>query len=220
VAAALGNGVVGQHFLSPEAFQRALARGFVNYQAAGRLARELFAAMPRFLDGAATISSDEFLRAAYAATRASLPGAQPAPIDYVHSQVSVAEPAFADAAQRLRDAAWSGFPYLRDYPGLDDAARVFLAMRPCMSATLMLSAAPAAADLAMVGPTVGPAREHATAIATAAARSRGVVYALPRTAGSYAFLFIAVDLATMTELVDRFVALASAGAGVLVELPR
>jgi hypothetical protein len=64
------------------------------------------------------------------------------------------------------------------------------------------------------------AAKHGAALAALAKRSRGFVYALPRTSKSYAFFFVANDDATMTELVRRFVALDAMREGALVELTK
>jgi hypothetical protein len=70
---------------------------------------------------------------------------------------------------------------------------------------------------------VGGKGRHARAISSVASlarRTRGFVYALPRSARSYAFLFVARDARIMDELVDRFVDLPAAGEGALVEISR
>jgi hypothetical protein len=217
VAAALGNGVVGRHYLPPDVFAGQLARGFVQYRAAGAVARELLPSMERLLDQGATVSSDEFLRAFSAAARATYPEGRPRPIDYLHSHVSVAGPGFATAAGRLREASWAGFPYLREYASFDVEARAFLAARPFLSAALLLSSEAEANDVAGA---LAPAGAHREAIASVAGRSRGFVYALPRTARSYAFLFVADSAPVMDELAARFSALPPGGEGALVVLPR
>lgn len=218
VAAALGNGVVGRHYLPPEAFARTLARGLVHYRAAGQVARELLPAMEGFLDRGTTVSSDEFVRAFGAAARATYPDGRPRPLDYLHSHVSVAGPRFAAAARSLSEASWAGFPYLREYASLGVEARAFLADHPFVSSALFFPEAPPASALE----PLAPAGAHPAAIWSRAGRSRGFVYALRRTAKSYAFLFVAADAPTMDRLVEAFVALPvlpPGGEGALVELP-
>jgi len=217
VAAALGNGVVGGHYMAPEAFARSRARGFIQYQAAGAVAREILPALPGFLDGGAAISSPEFVRAFTAAARATFPGGRPRPLDYLHAQVSVAEPRFAGAARRLNEAAWASFPNLREFAGLDAGAASFMTAHPFISATLFL---PRDAHLATVLAPLAPGARRLAAIAALARRARGFVYALPRTDKSYAFVVVADDEPTMVELVDRFVSLSENVPGALVELPR
>jgi hypothetical protein len=215
VAAALGNGVVGRHYTPPEAFAKQLARGFVGYRAAGLVARALLPSLEQFLDRGTPVSSEEFLRAFNAAARASYDGGRPRPIDYLHSHVSVADPRYASAAQRLRDASSAGFPNLREFASFDVDAVTFLTAHPFMSAALFL---PSGAEAGAAVAALAPGGKHKAAVSAAARRARGFVYALPRTPKSYAFLFVAADAATMDELVERFAALPPGGEGVLVEL--
>ncbi|HWM86722.1 MAG TPA: hypothetical protein VNO33_12810 [Kofleriaceae bacterium] len=216
LAAALGNGVVGRHYLPAANFEKQLAKGFVNYQAAGSVAREIYPSMAGFLARGTAVSSDEFLRAFYAAARRTYLGGHPRPLDHLHSQVSVAGPHSERARARLRDEAWAGFPYLREYTGLDGEARAFLAAHPFISSAIFLDG-----DTRMTAAleSLGAAR-HIDAVSSLARRTRGFVYALPRTPKSYAFLFVARDAPTMDELVERFIALPAGRDGLLVELPR
>jgi hypothetical protein len=189
-----------------------------QYRAAGSVAREIFPSMQSFLDQGTTVSSDAFLRAFNAAARASFEGGRPRPIDYLHSQVSIAEPRFATAAQRLRDASSAGFPNLREYASLDTGARAFVEEHPFVSVAAFLPDAPAATLAAFA-----PGGKHAAAVSSVAGRARGFVYAVQRTAKSYAFLFVAGDAETMGALVDRFVELPAftpGREGALVELSR
>src|SRR5262249_9830886 len=77
VAAALGNGLVGRHYMDPEVFARRLARGLVGYRAAAVVARALLPTMDGFLDKGVAASSDEFLRAFLAAARSTYEGGRP-----------------------------------------------------------------------------------------------------------------------------------------------
>jgi hypothetical protein len=218
VAASLGNGVVGQHYKSPDAFAKQLARGFIGYHAAGAVAREIFPSMQSFLDRGTKVSSDEFLHAFSRATKASFTEGRPRPIDYLHSPVLVADARFAAPLQRLKDASSAGFPNLREFASLDGEATTFVKEHPFISVAVLV---PDAAGTVLE--SLGIADQHRTAISSVAARSRGFVYALTRTAKSYAFVFVASDPKTMDELVGRFAELAGlvpGHEGVLVELAR
>ncbi|WP_394830172.1 hypothetical protein LVJ94_27060 [Pendulispora rubella] len=213
VAAALGNGIVGRHYSSPEAFTAQVARGFIHYRAAGSLARELLPSMQDVLDRGTLVSSPEFRRVFRAAAQASYDGGRPRPIDYLHSHVSIAGPSFAGAAQRLRDASWAGFPNLREYASLDVEAKAFLTAHPFENVALFLQGP--------VPPSVleelAPASKRALPAPLLTSGSRGFVYAAPRTAKSYLFLFVADDAKTMDDLVDRFAALPAGAGGVPVD---
>jgi hypothetical protein len=218
VATALGNGVVGQHYERPEAFAKQLARGLTRNRSTAPIAREIFPSMSSFLDRGATVSSDEFLRVFYRATKATFANGRPRPIDYLHSPVLIADARLASAAQRLRDASDAGFPSLREFTSLDGEAKSFLREHPFISAALLVLDAPGA-----VVESLGLADGHGATLSSVAARTRGFVYALPRTAKSYAFVFVAADSKTMEDLVDRFAALAElvpGSDGVLVELAK
>jgi hypothetical protein len=213
-----GNGVVGQHYKSPDAFAKQLARGFIGYRAAGAVAREIFPKMQSFLDRGTTVSSDEFLRAFTRATKATFTDGRPRPIDYLHSPVLVADGRFAAPLQRLKEASSAGFPNLREFASFDGEAKTFLKEHPFISVTVL---APDAAGAVLE--SLGPADRQSVDVSSVAALARGFVYALPRTAKSYAFLFVASDPKTMDELVERFAQLAGlvpGHEGVLVELAR
>lgn len=217
IAASLGNGVVGQHYAPPDAFAKALARGFIHYRAAGSVARELFPSMAGFLDQGVTVSSDEFLRAYTKAAHASYAGGRPSPIDYLHSPVSIAAPRFTEAAKTLQEAAWAGFPYLREYASFDAEAQSYVSTHPFMSAAIFL---PIEGDTTAVLSPLAASPAHRANIAALKKSARGFVYALPRTNKSYAFLFVADNETTMRELVKRFVSLPPSEAGKLVELSK
>jgi hypothetical protein len=218
VAEALGNGLVGQRYQPPEAFAKRLARGFSRYTAAASIAREIFPSMQAFLDRGTTVSSDEFLRAFTAATKATFANGRPRPIDYLHSQVLVAEGRFATAAEHLRDASVAGFPYLREFNSIDGEATTFLKEHPFISTAVLI---PDASRTVL--DSLGTSDKHRASISSVAARSRGFVYAMSRTAKSYAFVFVTPDAKTMDELVDRFAQLTElvpGHEGVLVELAK
>ncbi|HMJ54547.1 MAG TPA: hypothetical protein VK540_20840 [Polyangiaceae bacterium] len=218
MATALGNGVVGQHYQPPDAFAKQLARGLTRNRATASVARAIFPSMSSFLDRGTTVSSDEFLRAFNRATKATFTDGRPRPIDYLHSPVLIADGRFASAAQRLRDASYAGFPSLREFAALDDEAKTFLKEHPFISVAVLV---PDAAGTLLE--SLGLADRHGAAVSSVAARTRGFVYALPRTAKSYAFVFVAGDSKTMDDLVDRFAAsaeLVPGHEGVLVELAR
>jgi hypothetical protein len=205
VAAALGNGVIGRHYLAPGVFTAQLTKGFVNYEAAGALARALYPSLDGLLASGATVSSDEFARVFEAAARASYPGRRPRPIDYLHGEISIAASAFAGAAQHLHDVAWAGFPYLHKHAPDDPAAASDLVARPFESAAILL---PADDALAKRLAALGAPPKHAAAIVAHARRSPGFVYAFARSPKSYAFVFVAPNDTVMTTVVDRFAALA------------
>jgi hypothetical protein len=218
MATALGNGVVGQHYQPPDAFAKQLARGLTRNRATASVARAIFPSMSSFLDRATTVSSDEFLRAFNRATKATFTDGRPRPIDYLHSPVLIADGRFASAAQRLRDASYAGFPSLREFAALDEEAKTFLKEHPFISVAVLV---PDAAGTILE--SLGLADRHGAAVSSVAARTRGFVYALPRNAKSYAFVFVAGDSKTMDDLVDRFAAsaeLVPGHEGVLVELAR
>ncbi|HEU4409140.1 MAG TPA: hypothetical protein VFS43_28035 [Polyangiaceae bacterium] len=218
VARALGNGVVAQHYEPPESFARSMARNDPRepYREASAVGRALFPSMAGFLERGASASSDEFVRAYLAAARSTYEGGRPRPLDYLHAPVLVADPRFAAAAERLRDASNAGFPTLREYAAFDDEARGFVGERPFVSAALLVPAGGASAALDGLA---APAK-HRAAMAALAGRARGFVYALPRTPKSYAFVFAAGDVKAMGELVERFVALSAMREGALVELAK
>ena len=209
-----GCGLVGRLFTPPDEFSRRLARddGLYRDRAVNAAARALLPSIGGLLERGSTISSDEFLRAYYAAARAAYPGGRPRPLDHLRSHVLVADPPFAEAAGRLQDATRAN--YSETYDAFDARATTFVAEHPCLSAALLVSKRDPALRLGALAP-----REHAGALTELARRGRGFVYALPRTPGSYAFVFAADDASTMSELVDRFAALDSARAGALVALP-
>ncbi len=218
VARALGNGVVAQRYEPPASFARRMARTDKGepYREASVVGRALFPAMEGFLERGTLVSSDAFVRAFLAAARATYEGGRPRPLDYLHAPVLAAEPRFAAAAGRLRDAANAGFPYLREYGGFEAEARAFLAERPFVSAALFVPPEGAAGALGALAASA----EHKAALGALARRARAFVYALPRTPKSYAFVFAAPDEASMGELVGRFVELAAAREGALVELAK
>ena len=130
----------------------------------------------------------------------------------------VADGRFAAPAQRLKDASSAGFPNLREFASLDGEAKVFLKERPFISAAVLV---PDGAGTVLE--SLGLADRHIAAVSSVAARTRGFVYAVPRTAKSYAFVFVASDPKTMEELVNRFTELAGfvpGHDGVLVEVAR
>ncbi|WP_394846833.1 hypothetical protein LZC95_05130 [Pendulispora brunnea] len=213
VAATLGNGIVGRHYMPPDAFSAQVARGFIQYRAAGSVARELLPSMQAVLDRGTLISSPEFWRTFGAAVQASYEGGRPRPIDYLHNEVSIAEPPFGSAAQRLRDAAWAGFPYLREYTSLDVEAKTYLVAHPFMNAALFVQGQPSPGLLE----TLAPASKRSAVMPSLGKGLPGFVYAAPRTAKSYLFVFAANDGKTMEDLVDRFIALPAMAEGVLVE---
>jgi hypothetical protein len=217
VAASLGNGVVAQHYEHPDAFARQRARGFIRYRAAGAIALEMFPSMQSFLDRGTTISSDEFLRAFNRATKATFTDGRPRPLDYLHSPVLIADGRFAAPAQRLKDASSAGFPNLREFASLDGEAKSFVKEHPFISVAVLVP------DATGVLESLGAAEQHRASVSSVAARSRGFVYALTRTAKSYAFVFVAGDPKTMDELVGRFADLAGfvpGHEGVLIEMPK
>jgi hypothetical protein len=174
--------------------------------------------MSSFLDRGATVSSDEFLRVFYRATKATFANGRPRPIDYLHSPVLIADARFASAAHRLRDASDAGFPSLREFGALDGEAKSFLREHPFISVALLVLDAPGT-----VLESLGLVDGHGATLSSVVARARGFVYALPRTAKSYAFIFVAGDSKTMDDLVERFAALAElvpGHEGVLVEVVR
>lgn len=218
IATALGNGVVGQHYRPPDAFAKRLARGLTRNRATASVAREIFPSMSSFLDRGTTVSSDEFLRAFNRATKATFADGRPRPIDYLHSPVLIADGRFTAAAQRLRDASSAGFPNLREFASVDGEAKSFLKEHPFISVAILV---PDAAGTVLE--SLGLADRQGVAVSSVAARSRGFVYALPRTAKSYAFVFVASDPKTMDDLVARFAELADlvpGHEGALVELAR
>lgn len=220
VARALGNGVVAQRYESPESFARWMARNDQRepYREASMVGRALFPSMAGVLERGTLASSDEFVRAFLSAARSTYEGGKPRPLDYLHAPVLASDPRFAAASERLRDAANAGFPTLREYASVDGEARAFMSARPFVSAALLVSiggGAPAAAIEAIAG-----AAKHRAAVGALAGRTRGFVYALPRTPKSYAFVFAAVDVKAMGELVERFVSLTAMREGALVELAK
>jgi hypothetical protein len=219
VAAALGNGLIGRHYLPPARFARRLERpdGLDAYRAASLVARALLPDLEGLLRRGVPLASKEFLRTYLRAARAMYEGGPPRPVDSLHSQVTVAAPRFATAARRLQEACNAGYPYLREYGGWGPEAQAFLSRRPLISAALFLG--PDEAPGAVLE-ALGAGREALAALAAASARSRGLVFALPRAAGAYAFLLVAPDPATMEELADRLAAFGSLRAGALIEVPR
>jgi hypothetical protein len=218
IATALGNGVVGQHYQPPDSFAKQRARGFTRNRATASVAREIFPLMQSFLDRGTTVSSDEFLRAFNRTTKATFANGRPRPIDYLHSPVLVADGRFASALERLRDASQAGFPSLREFASLDGEAKTFVKEHPFISVAVLV---PDAAGPVLE--SLGLEDRHGAAVSSLAVRTRGFVYALPRNAKSYAFVFVAGDSKTMDELVDRFAALTELGPGqegALVELTR
>ncbi len=214
VAAALGNGVVGSHYQPPARFEARRARGFIQqYRAAGAVARDLYAVLPDLLERGTRISSEEFLNTYFQAALATYPEGRPRPLDYLHSQISVSKPRFAPAAEQLKEAASAGFPYLREYAGLD-AARDFLLEHPRVNSALFL---PIEASLAQSLRPFDTEGTHLSAVGALAERGRAFVYALPRAQDSYAFLFAGKTSEAMRDLVERFTALESMQAGLLVE---
>lgn len=222
LAATLGNGVVGRHYVTPEAFARRLARdtGLDRYRAASLVARALLPSMEGFLDRGVTVSSGEFLRVYLAAAHAMYERGAPRPLDYLHSHVSVADPRFAAATQRLQEASNAGYPYLREYGAWSPEAKDFVVEHPLVSAAVFLgSDERPGAVLEALG--AGPQDlGNLGRVAGVAQRVRGLVYGLRRTPKSYAFVFLARDPPAMDELVARFVELGGVGEGVLVELPQ
>jgi hypothetical protein len=171
--------------------------------------------MQSFLDRGTKVSSDEFLHAFSRATKASFTEGRPRPIDYLHSPVLVADARFAAPLQRLKDASSAGFPNLREFASLDGEATTFVKEHPFISVAVLVPEATGVLE------SLGAAEQHRAAVSSVAARSRGFVYALTRTAKSYAFVFVASDPKTMDELVERFGELAGfvpGHEGVLVEL--
>ena len=218
VAAALGNGLVGRHYSPPEVFAQRLARddGLDKYQAASLTARALLPSLERFLDGGTALASSEFLRTYLEAAHVMYKAGQPRPIDYLHSHISVAAPRFAIAAQRLQDATNAGFPYLRQYGTWNTESKAFVTDHPLESAAIFVSAdeRPDAVIEAL-----GADRKDCSVVSAAAARGRGLIYALRRTPKSFTFVLIARDPAAMDELVTRFVSLSAVRDGLLLELP-
>jgi hypothetical protein len=219
LAAALGNGLVGRHYTAPEEFARRLARddGLVRYRAASVVARALMPALEGFLERGVVVSSDEFLHAYTAAARATYEGGRPRPIDYVHMLTLIADPRFASATERLRDASNAGYPYLREYTALDPEAKAFLVEHPFVTSGLFV---PSEVRAAAALEALGASGKHVAAVSAVARRSPAFVYALPRTPKSYAFLFVAGDPPAMEELVRRFAGLTSIAEGAIVELPK
>jgi hypothetical protein len=219
VATALGNGLVGQHFMEPDAFAKRLARpgGLTAFRAASVVGGALLPSMQGVLDRGTVISSDEFVRVYIAAALATYEGGRPRPIDYLRTHVMVADPRFADAIQRLRDVSFAAHPGLREYTSFDAEAKGFLTEHPFQPAAIF---APGEGEVTAVLEALNAGPKHTAAAAAVAKRARGFVYALPRTPKSYAFIFVAADPQVMKDLVDRFAALSAAGEGVLVELSK
>jgi hypothetical protein len=216
VACALGNGLVGEHY-RPEDFAAGLPRSgrLTLNPAASPVGVALLPALQGFLDRSVRISSEEFHRTYLAAARTRYSDGAVPPIEHVRSHVFVGEKGFDTAAAALHDASLAGFPGFREFPSLDAAAQSFLISRPLVSAVIFAAPDRQHSDLFEA---LGADAKHRTAFTQLALRTRGFVYALPRTPKSYAFVFVAKDDPTMNELVKRFTDAKSTRKGVLVEL--
>jgi hypothetical protein len=181
------------------------------------IARALLPAIEGLLERGVTVGSDELARAYLAAARVMYEGGTPRPVDYLHSQVAIAQPRFSAAQQRLNEATNTGYPYLRAYAGWGAEAEAFVRAHPLASAALLLGSDERPDAIAAA---LGAAPKEAERIAAAAARARGFAYGLARTPKSYAFVLVARDPAAMEELVARFVELRAVGEGILLELAR
>jgi hypothetical protein len=215
IATSFGNGLVFRHYHPEEDFARYSGRGFLSgYKAAGALAAAFLPRFEELLAAGATITSPEVLRAIAEAAQASYRARGPKPVDYLHSHVLAADPQLRAAAERVRDAAFAGFPYLREFPQLDGEAQRYLVEHPLLSGALYL---PSDADLDKALAPLGVASARIAELRGSAARSRGLVYALPRTPKSYLFVFIARDAASASELAESFLALQEMREGALIE---
>jgi hypothetical protein len=218
VACALGNGVVGRHY-RPEDFAAGLPRSgrLTRNPAASPVGVALLPALEGFLDRGARISSEEFHHAYLAAARTRYPDGEVPPIEHVRSHAFVGDKGFDTAARMLHDASLAGFPSFREFPSLDTSAKAFLISRPLVSAVIFSTPDHKLSD---VIEALHADAKHRIAVTQLAARTRGFVYAVPRTLKSYAFVFVAADDATMNELVKRFVDAKSTRAGALIELAK
>lgn len=215
LATSFGNGLVFRHHRPDKDFAEHTARGFRSgYKGAGALAAAFFPRFEALLASDATVTSPEVLQALSDAARASYRERGPAPVDYLHSHVLVAAPLLRAAAERVRDAAFAGFPYLREYRELDAEAQRFLAERPMLSAAIYL---PTDADLDAALAPLGVPTARIVELRGIAARSKGLVYALPRTTKSYLFVFVARDADSAMQLADAFLALREMRDGALIE---
>jgi hypothetical protein len=218
IACALGNGVVGRHY-RPEDFTAGLPRSgrLTLNPAASPVGVALLPALEGFLDRGVRISSDEFHQAYLAAARTRYPDGQVPAIEHVRSHVFVGDAGFDTAARTLHDESLAGFPSFREFPSLDTAAKAFLISRPLVSAVIFSTPDRKLSD---VTEALHADVKHRIAVTQLAARTRGFVYALPRTPKSYAFVFVAREDAAMNELVKRFVDAKSTRAGALIELAK
>jgi hypothetical protein len=89
-----------------------------------------------------------------------------------------------------------------------------LSEHPLLNAALYL---PSAADLDAALAPLGVASARVAELRTAAARSCGLVYTLPRTPKSYLFVFLARDAEGASELAESFLALEEMREGALIE---
>jgi hypothetical protein len=218
VACALGNGVVGRHY-RPDAFAAGLPRSgrLTRNPSASPVGVALLPALEGFLDRGLRISSEEFHQAYLAAARTRYPDGEIPPIEHVRSHVFVGDRGFDTAAPKLHDASLAGYPSFREFPSLDTAAKTFLISRPLVSAVIFATSDRKFSDLFEA---LQADAKHRIAVTQLAARTRGLVYVVPRTPKSYAFVFVAHDDATMNELVQRFVDAKRTRAGALIELAK
>ena len=215
LATSFGNGLVFRHYQPSQDFARHSARNFRSqYTSAGALAAAFFPSFEALLASDVTVTSPEVLRALGQAARASYREKGPRPVDYLHSHVLVASPPWGTASERVRDAAFAGFPYLREFPRLDGEAQRYLLDHPLLNAALYL---PSDADLASALAPLGVGSARIAELHSAALRDRGLVYALARSPKSYLFVFLARDAASAGELAESFLALDAMREGPLVE---
>ncbi|HET8936313.1 MAG TPA: hypothetical protein VFN67_22875 [Polyangiales bacterium] len=218
LATSFGNGLVFRHYWPDRDFAEHSARGFRSqYKSAGALAAAFLPRFEALLASDVTVTSPEVVRALSEAARASYRAQGPSPIDYLHSHVLVAAPPLKAAAEHVRDAAFAGFPYLREFRALDVDAQRYLAARPQLNAALYL---PLDADLFAALAPLDVAAARIAELRSAAARKTGLVYTLRRTNSSYLFVFMATDGESANGLADAFIALREMREGALIEQPR
>lgn len=218
LATSVGNGLVWRHFHPHEDFEQHRSRDFHSlYKPAATLAVALLPGLEALLATDATAASPAFVRTLGEAARASYRAHGPTPIDYLHSHVLVSTPALESAANKVRDAAFAGFPYLREFKQLDAEAIYFLQKHPQLNAAVYL---PSTAPLPELLRSLGMETKRSSELQALLARDRGLVYTMRLTAKTYLFLFVASDEASALELADAFIALREMHDGTLIELAR
>jgi len=187
LAASVGNGLVWRHYFPGEDFARHASHGFgLVYKSAGALAAALLPQLERLLSSNARLDSPAFVQALSRAARSSYRKDGPQPIDYLHSQVLAATPALANAATLLRDSAFAGFPYLREFPELDAEARAYIAEHSLLNAAVFV---PTFAEVTALLAELQLPPTRSDELRKLAEDNRGIVYAMARPFNTYVFMF-------------------------------